>query len=118
MNFIEALETAVSVIREQQDELNEIYLYERVSQNQVYLKNYNGGLEFARDKYLEKQIYLGAFLDKNLQSTYLRLDTIFSISWEVKLRKNQHLIAIPKQNGKTKEKFIDYVPVGKEEVKK
>lgn len=118
MNFMKAMQVAESVIREQRDGLNEIYLYERCSQKQVYLKNREGSLDFSRDKYLTKQIYLGAFLDKSLQGTNLSLDTIFSISWEVHFKKNQHLNAIPKQNGKTKEEFIDYVPIGKEEVKK
>lgn len=114
MNFLEALKTATQVIREQRG-LDEVYLYDRVSQKSVYLKNREGVLEFDLDRYLKQQIYLGSFLDKQLQGTSLSIDTIFSISWEVHLRKTEHLRAELKTLGKTKEQFIDYTPAGKED---
>lgn len=113
MNFLEALKTATQVIREQR-ELDEIYLYDRVSQKSVYLKNCENILEFEFDKYLDEQVYLGSFLDKRLQGTSLSVDTILSISWEVRLRKTEHLRAELKPLGKTKEQFIDYTPADKE----
>lgn len=115
MDFLKALKLAASVIREQR-ELNEIYLYEISSQTQVYLKNFEGVLEFMRDEPLPEQIYLASFLDKRLQGTCLSLKIIFSASWEVRLRKTEHLKATMERLGKTKEEFIDYAPVNKEEV--
>lgn len=113
MNFLEALETATQVIREQR-QLEEVYLYDRVSQKSVYLKDCEGMLEFDFDRFLDTQVYLGSFLDKRLQGTSLSIDTIFSISWEVRLRKSEHLRAELKPLGKTKEQFIDYTPANKE----
>lgn len=113
MNFLKALETATQVIREQR-QLDEVYIYEINSKTRVYLKNCEGVLEFGFDELLGEQIFLGSFLDKRLQGTNLSIDTILSASWEVHLRKTEHLRAEPKPLGKTKEQFIDYTPVGKE----
>lgn len=117
MNFVKALELAVSVIKENaHDGLDEIYLYERSSEAQVYLKNCKGVLEFSCDEPLPEQVFLASFLDKRLQSKCLSLSVIFSTKWEVRLRKKQHLRAIRALLGKTAEVFIDYTPVGREEV--
>lgn len=116
MNFLEALKTATQVIREQRG-LDEVYLYDRVSQKSVYLKDCEGMLEFDLDESLDKQIFLGSFLDKRLQGTSLSIDTIFSTMWEVRLRKTEHLRAM-RTIGKTSEVFIDYTPADKEEVQK
>lgn len=116
MNFLEALELAVSVIKENaRDGLDEIYLYEPSTQTQVYLKNCKGVLEFSCDEPLPEQVFLAAFLDKRLQSKCLSLSVIFSTKWEVRLLKKQHLRAIRAQLGKTAEALIDYTPVGREE---
>lgn len=115
MDFLDALELAMEVIRGQ-DELDEIYLYEPSSQMQIYLKDCEGSLQFVADEDLPKQIFLAAFLDKRLQATSLSLKVIFSKKWEVRLRKTQHLRATLENLGKTKEEFIDYTPVGREEV--
>lgn len=119
MNFMKAMQVAASVIREQQDGLKEIYLYEPNKQVRVYLKDCEGSLNFKKHNiYLVEQVFLAGIVDNRIVKKQLSLDTLFSVSWEVRLSKNQHLSAIPKQNGKTKEEFIDYVPIGKEEVKK
>lgn len=115
MVFMEALELAIYVIRDAHDGLDEIYLYEPSTQTQVYLKDCKGSLQFASDEPLQPQIYLAAFLDKQLKGTCLSLEIIFSASWEVRLRKEQHLKAAMVRLGKTKGEFIDYTPV-KEEV--
>lgn len=107
MNFLEALKLAVEVIR-QQANLDEVYLYEPSSQIQLYLKNFEGVLEFTRDENLPEQIYL-------VQSTALNLNMIFSKDWEVRLRKKEHLRAKKNYASKIGEPFIDYTPVGKEE---
>lgn len=116
MDFLKALELAVGVIRDNaHDGLDEIYLYETSSQTQVYLKDCEGSLQFMSDEPLPEQIFLASFLDKRLQSTYLSLEVIFSCEWEVRLHKTEHFRAIALQ-GKTSEMFIDYTPVGREEV--
>lgn len=112
MDFMQALDSAVSVIREQGGKLDEIYLYERNSQTQVYLKDCEGSLQFDRDESLPPQIFLASFLNKRLQGTSLSLEVIFSCEWEVRLRKTAHLRVI---QGKASE-IVDYAPVGKEEV--
>ena len=115
MNFLEALQMAVEVIREQAD-LDEIYLYESSSQTQLYLKDCEGSLQFTLDVSLSSQIYLAACFDKRLESTTLNLNMIFSKDWEVRLRKTELLRAKKNYASKTSEPFIDYAPVGKEEV--
>lgn len=112
MNFLEALKLAEKVISEQRDGLDEIYLYERISQSRVLLTDCEGSLEFTSDESLAEQIYLASFLDKRLRSTNLSLAVIFSDDWEVRLRKTQHLKAVL-ERGETKEKFLDFAPVGK-----
>lgn len=116
MDFLRALELAVNVIRDEHKELDEIYLYEPSKQVQVYLKDCEGSLQFDCDEPLQGQVFLAAFLDKQLKGTSLSLKVIFSASWEVRLRKNQHLKATMERLGKTSETFIDYTPVGREEV--
>ena len=116
MEFMQALELAVITIRDVRDELDEIYLYEVSSQTQVYLKDCEGSLEFDRDGSLPEQIYLASFWDKRMRSTSLSLNVIFSRSWEVRLQKRQHLKARMELCGKTSETFLDYTPVGTEEV--
>lgn len=116
MEFMQALDLAISVIKEQRDELDEIYLYEVNSQTQVYLKDCEGSLEFNCDESLPEQIYLASFLDKRMRGTCLSLETLFSASWEVRVRKNQHLKVTRKMLEKTAEIFLDYTPVGREEV--
>lgn len=114
MDFMKAMLVAVSVIREQR-ELDEIYLYEPNKQVRVYLKDYEGGLNFKeRNIYLAEQVFLGGIVDNRIVKKQLSLDTLFSASWEVRLQKKSHLSAIPKQL--SKEEFIDYAPVNKEEV--
>lgn len=115
MDFLRALELAVNVIRDGHKELDEIYLYEPSKQVQVYLKDCEGSLQFMCDEPLPEQIFLASCLDKRLRGTSLSLEVIFSASWEVRLRKNQHLKATMERLGK-KGEFIDYTPVGKEEV--
>lgn len=113
MKFLEALRVAVRVIREQ-DELDEIYLYEPSSQMQIYLKNCEGNLEFMLDESLPEQIYLASFLDKRLQATSLSLKVIFSKKWEVRLRKIEHLRAIYEVGSIMEKSFMSYTPVSRE----
>lgn len=108
MDFMKALKLVVQVIREQR-ELDEVYLYERNSETQIYLKDCEGSVQFMSDEPLPAQIFLASFFDKRLQSTYLSLEVIFSCEWEVRLRKNQHLrVTIGSET-------LDYIPI-KEEV--
>lgn len=116
MNFLEALGLAVKVIREQ-DEIDEIYLYEPKSKSQVYLKDCEGSLQFIMvDEILQEQVFLAGILNEKLQKKQLSIATILGASWEVRLRKLEHLRAKIGKIGKTKETFIDYAPIGKEEV--
>lgn len=114
MDFMKALKLVVQVIREQR-ELDEIYLYEINSQTQVYLKDYEGSLQFMSDEPVPPQIFL-AYFYKRSKRTPLSLEVIFSDKWEVRLRKTEHLSAKMANLGKTSEIFIDYTPIGKEEV--
>lgn len=119
MDFMKALELVVSVIKEQGSGLDEIYLYERNSQTQIYLKDCEGSLAFERDWSLPEQIYLASCLDKRMRSISLSLNVIFSTSWEVRLRKNQHLKAtrrsvVGKAGDNNEVVFLDYTPVGRE----
>lgn len=116
MEFMQALDLAMSVIREQQKELDKIYLYERNSKMRITLTNFDASVEFSYDEPLAEQIYLASFLDENLKSKFITLKVIFSKSWEVRLRKNQHLKATRSVLGKTSETFLDYTSVGREEV--
>ena len=116
MEFMQALDLAVCAIKEQGSELDEIYLYEPSEQVQVYLKDCEGSLQFMSDEPLPEQIFLAACLDKRMRGTSLSLEVIFSASWEVRLRKNQHLKVAWARLGKTAETFLDYTPVGREEV--
>lgn len=116
MEFMQALSLAMSVIKEQQDKLDRIYLYERNSKMQIALTNFDASVEFSYDEPLPEQIYLASFLDENFKSKFITLEVIFSASWEVRLRKNQHLKATMERLGKTSETFIDYTPVDREEV--
>lgn len=116
MEFMQALNLAVSVIREQGSELDEIYLYEPSKQVQVYLKDCDGGEQFASDEPLSEQVFLGGIVDNRIVKKQLSLKTLFGTSWEVRLRKNQHLKVAWARLGKTAETFLDYTPVGREEV--
>lgn len=116
MDFMKALELAVCVLKEQGSEIDKIYLYEPSEQVQVYLKYCEGSLQFMSDEPLPEQIFLAACLDKRMRGTSLSLEVIFSASWEVRVRKNQHLKVTRAQLGKTSETFLDYTPVGTEEV--
>lgn len=111
MDFVKALELAVSVIKEQR-ELDEIYLYERNSQTQVYLKDCEGSLQFDSDESFPEQIFLAGVVNNRFVKKQLSIETIFSNEWEVRLRKTSHLRIV---QGKTSE-IIDYTPVDKEEV--
>lgn len=115
MNFLEALKLAVSVIREQRG-LDEIYLYETNSQTRVYLKDCEGSLQFMRDEPLPLQIFLAGVVDNRIVKKQLSIEVIFSKNWEVCLRQSQHLKAQKNYSSKIGEPFIDYTPVGKEEV--
>lgn len=94
MDFLEALSEAVEVISEcekrQDGKLDEIYLYEPISQTQVFLKTMlkeGGGYliptnTIDKDLPLLEQVFLGGFFDKGGNSKYLSLDNIFN-EWEV-----------------------------------
>lgn len=116
MDFMKALELAISVINEQGSELDEIYLYEPNKQVRVYLKDCDGSEQFVSDEPLPEQVFLGGIVDNRIVKKQLSLDTLFSARWEVRLRKNQHLKVTRKMLGKTAETFLDYTPVGREEV--
>lgn len=115
MDFLEALGLAVEVISEQ-ERLEDIYLYEPKSKTQVYLKDCEGSLHFMIDEILQEQVFLAGILNEKLQKKQLSIATILGASWEVRLRKLEHLRAKIGKIGKTKKTFIDYAPIGKEEV--
>lgn len=86
MDFLEALKVAVEVINEQ-DELDEIYLYEPSSQMQIYLKDCEGSLQFMGNEPLPPQIFLASFLDERLRSVCVSIEAILSNKWEVRIKK-------------------------------
>lgn len=111
MDFLEALSQAAQIISESnegknQQELDEIYLYEPRSQTQIFLKTMlKDGRSYLiptnsidKDLPLLEQIFLGGFLDADGLRKDLSLDDIFN-DWEVCIKKTTRQ-TISKKGGK------------------